>query len=128
MVMPSRADMDVRSLPPPPAWRPNKRGPLQGESPPELMDAPKPDRGGRSPAKGLSREVPAELEPGAANLSMPDVNVDGITFTGSIPPATIGEAGPNHYAQMTNLGVARLGDGPSAEDQHETRTRSWAAT
>jgi hypothetical protein len=39
---------------------------------------------------------------GGRALSRPELNFDGIAFTGVFPPDPVGEIGPDHYVQMVN--------------------------
>ncbi len=36
------------------------------------------------------------------NFDPPELNFDGISFTGAVPPDTVGDVGLNHYIQMVN--------------------------
>jgi VCBS repeat-containing protein len=37
-----------------------------------------------------------------------DVNIAGIGFTGSVPPDTVGDVGPNHFVQAVNSSVVQI--------------------
>jgi hypothetical protein len=41
----------------------------------------------------------------SGDFATPILNVEGIAFTGAIPPDTVGYVGPHHYIQMVNDGV-----------------------
>ncbi len=51
----------------------------------------------------LQADAPeAEARTAGGGLSAPRVNIDGIHFTGFVPPDPVGDIGPNHYVQMAN--------------------------
>jgi len=39
------------------------------------------------------------------DFTVPELNFEGISFTGAFPPDTVGDVGPNHYIQMVNDGA-----------------------
>jgi hypothetical protein len=94
---PFYADVDLRDLPLAPGWQPGDpiviipEGYLDEET---LVEAPF-----TSEAWGAFREAPATAEGIDGVFS---VNREGIPFTGVSPPDTVGDAGPDHYIQMTN--------------------------
>ncbi len=96
VIGPFVANVDLRDLPIAPGWQPGDpiiiipEGYLDEE---EVIEEPlRSEPWSRS---GAIRAVEA-VDP------VFRVNVEGISFTGVSPPDTVGDAGPNHYIQMTN--------------------------
>ncbi|HEV7669326.1 MAG TPA: hypothetical protein VGS22_12435 [Thermoanaerobaculia bacterium] len=101
---PRSVDVDLRTLPVVPDWKPGD--PFFGEEerfepmglPPR---APVPRR---DPLLDIQANAPA---PSARAFTSPLVNFAGMT-TGAQPPDTTGDVGPNHYIQVVNGAGARF--------------------
>jgi hypothetical protein len=61
-----------------------------------------------APSVRPSTELQPALLPGAEPqvFETPTRNFEGISFTGVVPPDTVGDVGPNHYVQMVNVQFA----------------------
>ncbi len=112
-VTPLVADVDLRDLPKIRGWQP---GEAEREVP-RRHTAPAPD-------SDLEAIEPAPREPmldplldpllegqgsaapqgQARGFETPDLNFEGIPYTGATPPDTVGDVGPDHYIQMVNDG------------------------
>jgi len=103
-VTPFSFDGDVRTLPPPPAWKagdPVKFIPKR--------DYPVPDAGVAQPqpfAEDPLLEAQREAAPlrHPTGFATPILNIAGQGYTGAAPPDTVGDVGPSHYIQATNGG------------------------
>ncbi|HKQ63143.1 MAG TPA: hypothetical protein VJS92_17785 [Candidatus Polarisedimenticolaceae bacterium] len=96
-------DVDVRTLPPPRAWRPGdplkevprRWYPKPGTAPVHLPE-PGPD------ALVELQQRAAEQPPEPSAFTTPSRSFPGQGFTGVTPPDTNGDVGPNHYIQTIN--------------------------
>jgi len=107
-VVPHIIDVDLRTLPEVEPWRPGdpvREVPRRsyprreaGSGLPSDPDTPSGDAllalQERVMQDTVDRSVPA-----------PDLNFEGMPYTGVHPPDTVGEVGPNHYIQMVNSTV-----------------------
>ena len=97
VVMPDVLDSDLRVLAGAKLWKP---GDPIVEKPSRISRPPTSEQGivppsGRDPlvdTQGL----------GTAAIPAPILNFEGISFTGVVPPDTVGAVGPNHYIQSVN--------------------------
>lgn len=96
-VVPEVTEIDLRSVPPTPLWRPGD--PVSEQAPRVVRpDASVPyvgPIGGRDPLvdqQGI----------GTAAMPLPALNFEGISYTGVVPPDTVGAVGANHFIQMVN--------------------------
>lgn len=111
-VTPAIADVDLRSLPTLEAGRagdPVREVPRRDTSDPGRPDPGQGAGRGAEPSSGgfdplLLRQN--EVSSGIVNrdFSIPDINIEGITYTNAVPPDPAGDVGPGHYIQMTNDG------------------------
>lgn len=109
-VTPFVFDGDVRDLPRPRPWRPGDpirvipqrhyRAP--GQAPPPA-GTPVFD-----PLLELQRVTSLDADLLVDGFTIPSRNFPGIGFTGSAPPDTVGDVGPNHYIQMVNVAGGAL--------------------
>ncbi|MDH3966960.1 MAG: VCBS repeat-containing protein [Rhodospirillales bacterium] len=105
-VTPDVFDGDLRDLPKAKAW---KSGDPIREIPRRVYPRRRKDGKGPQPSSPridplleLQENAPQDSE--SRDFSIPDLNIDGFTFTGVAPPDTVGDVGPNHYIQMVNSG------------------------
>ncbi|OGW40848.1 MAG: hypothetical protein A2Y97_13865 [Nitrospirae bacterium RBG_13_39_12] len=107
-VVPRVFDRDLRDMPERKAW---KEGDPIVEIPRRLYPKPKSDfdiwnrvreenKLWRDPLLDIQEDVINEFGP--QNFILPDLNFEGMSFTGAYPPDTVGDVGPNHYIQMVN--------------------------
>jgi uncharacterized repeat protein (TIGR01451 family) len=99
-VQPGVFDGDVRTLPKASPWKPGQ--PIQ-EMPTGLLKEPPPpvERfDDKQPDPVLQARWPAAVTP--PEFLNPNPNFDGTGFTGTVPPDTNGDVGPNHFVQMVN--------------------------
>ncbi len=101
-VTPYVLDVDLRDLPPAPAWKPG--------DPITVVD------------EGLAADYAVERDPdwvdpirqrGASSTSFSTplgVNFGGISFGGGTPPDIVGAVGPDHYIQMVNASRFQIWD------------------
>lgn len=98
-VPPVVIDVDLRTLPPPPEWKPGD--PIRVQ--PRVMH-PKPDPDPPLPA--LDQDPLAGPQPQAvpldADFATPIHNFEGQGFSGVYPADPVGEVGPDYYVQMIN--------------------------
>ena len=110
-VKPRVINEDVRDMPTVELWKPGD----------PVREVPRKDPRSSKEVKSNKIMLPQVIEPQLDPLlerqkrilpkdviraiSTPDVNVEGISFTGAFPPDTVGDVGPNHYIQMVNDGA-----------------------
>ena len=125
-VQPTRMGRDLRDLNRVEAWEvgdPSFEIPRRITSPTEEVD------GEKIPLPPVPRDPLLSFQENLVsrapdqNFSMPDLNFEGLSFSGGIPPDTVGEVGANHYIQMVNSSVFTIFDktgnlvvGPTALD------------
>lgn len=97
-VSPVTFDGDLRSLPKKAPWRPgdpqrlvHQLRPSAGPAPPNLPSDERSDPLLAVQTGALTRRS-----------TTPGFNIPGIAYTGSLPPDTIGDVGPNHFIQAVN--------------------------
>lgn len=94
---------DLRRLPTARAWRPGdpvRVVPKRARPPQRPGPQAMPQQPARDPLLGLAGAKQGGKAP--ALSSAPDLNFEGIPFTGTFPPDPNGDVGPNHYIQMVN--------------------------
>ena len=103
-VTPVVVDVDLRDLPLHKAWKP---GDPVREVPRRQYPRARPDAAPWTVPPGtpdplLERQAAAEGAATAKAFGTPGLNFEGISYTGVVPPDTVGEIGPDHYIQMVN--------------------------
>jgi hypothetical protein len=105
-VSPIQYDGDVRDMPRARSWQP---GEPVVEVPRQIKPPLKPAEKGALEKQAISQIDPLLVYQQSISemitplaFSPPGINFDGIAFTGSMPPDTVGDVGPNHYIQMVN--------------------------
>ncbi len=94
VVVPHVLDVDLRQVPPAPAWQP-------GDPIEVIPEGAVSDSGVETDP--LWNDPVRQLEPEGVTFSTSVlVSFPGIPFTGATPPDTVGDVGPNHYIQMVN--------------------------
>ncbi len=106
---------DVRDLPRPRAWQPGdpiREIPIRFYAPPgkrpQVVDKLGLDPLLQPPLPSFS-ELQSTTDPAATSgltigtFTTPTRNFDGIDFSGAWPPDPVGDVGPEHYIQMTNV-------------------------
>jgi hypothetical protein len=119
-VTPGAFHGDLRDLPKMKGWQPG--APIREV--PRMV--PQPPRESAPPGTAVQSQGPQDdpllqLQEAVATRTFapPDLNFDGIPFTGAFPPDTVGEVGLNHYIQMVNDG---FGGGSSVAIYDKTGT------
>ena len=110
--VPDVFNQDLRTLPRAPEWQPGDpvvEIPRLG--PPRRPESKSQEESARQkpplPAELLSLDPLVELqdflpEDLLKTFVTPEASFDGASFTGVLPPDTVGDVGPNHYIQMVN--------------------------
>ncbi|MFO1350635.1 MAG: hypothetical protein U1F68_08150 [Gammaproteobacteria bacterium] len=99
-VAPYAFEGDLRNLPKARLWQP---GDPVREVNPRRVHARQPIRQPNAPPSSESApQASPPTDKSSKAFGIPLVNVDGIPFTGVLPPDTVGDAGPSHYIQMVN--------------------------
>jgi PKD repeat protein len=96
-VIPGVMDSDLRVLPKAPEWRP---GDPVLEKPMRVIRPQATEPG--AAVEGRPDPLLASQGIGTLAVPAPTLNFPGISFTGVVPPDTVGAPGPNHYIQMVN--------------------------
>jgi hypothetical protein len=110
-VVPAVMDLDLRTLPVAPPWRPGDpifEAPGQVEIPLPEIGSPE-GASGADGEEGIAAPTPEiGITPAAshAEFSAAVLNFDGIPATGVVPPDTVGDVGPDHYIQAVNIRFA----------------------
>ncbi|MDZ4278419.1 MAG: hypothetical protein U1B78_04710, partial [Dehalococcoidia bacterium] len=95
-------DVDLSTLPIAEPWQPGD--PIyeapRGDLPPGGSGGQAGAGSGSEATSPDSQLAPRTVTPPQFSTATP--NFDGIAFTGSTPPDTVGDVGPNHYIQMVN--------------------------
>lgn len=110
--IPAIVDIDLRSLPAPPVWRPldpvfDLAEDLEEDMQPATPEALARARAFVDPLAPRLGEAPV---PNRAPVPAPTVSVPGGGFGGFHPPDIVGDVGPNHYIQAINASVIRIYD------------------
>ena len=104
-VTPYLIDIDLRDLPAPRKWRPGDpikeipRRTYLKPGTPVIPPAPS-----RDPLVDLQKTPPSQPAVTRA-IDTPGRNFSGIPFSGTTPPDTVGDVGPNHFVQAVNGGT-----------------------
>lgn len=103
-VKPGVFEGDVRALPPPPSWKKGDR--MHEVNPRRVYPRPPlkpPEPSPPDPLLEFQGQFEESLS--ARVFTTPILNFEGTSFTGALPPDTVGEVGPGHYIQMVNIDV-----------------------
>lgn len=105
-VVPEVFTGDLRALPPIEVWQPG--APLLAKGADHLETAEDPEPRLRPPFPAVPRRDPlvrlqtSAPSPGPGVLLGPSPVFEGIGFTGTLPPDTVGAVGPDHFIQAVN--------------------------
>jgi hypothetical protein len=74
----------------------------QPDEPQEMAYARRIDRAQRDMGMPRDGDPVVQRAPGMAEMPTPDMNFEGISWNGVLPPDTDGQVGPDHYVQIVN--------------------------